>query len=590
MKKLIIGIGVVAIVAGVALFTLKNDSPKEGQSLLKKSVTLIENSNNDNGGRLEKLLAYVPSNTTYLFGNKNAVPEDYIDKQLDKMTALIEIIKDIASEEKMDKDTSEGISFISNYYKHFIKLYKDNNLKEMGYEKGQRAVIYGYNLYPVLRAELVDSKAFINTINHIAKESNSSVEWKSCGKFQCLQTEDSKSGLAFVVKEKSMALSFFPKEAKDEMVKHLTDATPVKDAYSIEKFDKLLTKNNFKGFGDGFIDLEALTNRLVTTIKKDIPQSKRASFDSCSPIAQNIAKKVNKISFGTTQLSTESMRMLMIFDMDKNLTTSLQSITNKNLFTQRVANPLLDLGLNLNAQGLSTAITELANYIATQGEKYGCKDIDPQALRQGSAMASMSIGMSLGQISELYLSVNDLEMDKKGMPSKIGANAEISAPNPASLIGMLQMFSPQLAKVNIPNTGEEVDLLNALPKPTPPFITELKASMKDKVISLRLGEKPKMEQFKPKEHTILWAKINNKKYYELISKVLKENKNMEIPAGVPTEEKAEYDAMVKKLTKNNEKVEKLMQVLYDSDISSEQSIYVSDRGLVIDFSQKSQGK
>ena len=588
MKKLLIGIGVVAVIAGVSLFTLKKDTP-EGKSLLKESVALLKKGNSSSGS-FEELLAYVPANTSYLFGNKNAIPQEYALKQMEKVEKFVDLFKDMSVEDK--NSSSRSVDFISNYYEKFIKLYKDDNLKSMGYKKGQRVVLYGYKLYPVLRAEIIDSKAFINTINSIAKDSNVSVEWESCGKFQCLKAEDPNSELmtAFVVKDKSIALSLYTKDIKDDMFKHLTQATSTKNSYSMDKFNKVLTENSFKGFGDGFVDLELLTSKLITNIEKEVPQTSRVSFNSCSPIATDIAKKVNKIYIGTAELSLDKMRMLMIFNMDGNLTKSLQGITNKNLFTQRVANPLIDLGLNLNAQGLSNAIMELANYIASQGEKYGCKDIDAQALRQGSAMASMSIGMSLGQLSEIYLSVNDIEFNKEGTASKLGANLQISAPNSSSLMGMLSMLSPELSRINIPTTGEEVDILNVVPKPIPPFITELKASIKDTIISLRLGEKSKMEQFKPKEHTILWSKINSKKYYKLISKVLKENKNMEIPAGVPAEERAEYEAMVKTLAKNNEKVEKLMEVLYSSDIISSQSIYVSDRGLVMEFSQENQGK
>jgi len=581
MKKLIIGAIAVAVIAGVVIFTLKKGD-EEGLSI---TSALSGNS----GNRFEKLLAYVPNDTSYLFGNKNAVPEDYADMQMNRVEKLIDALKEMVEEESSNK-SSNDIDFISSYYKHFTKSYKDNNLKSMGYEKGQRVVLYGYKFYPVLRAEIVDSKAFMNTINLIAKESNSSVEWESCGKFQCLKSKESNTMTTFVVKEKSIALSIYPKELKDDMFKHLTADTPTKNAYAMDSFNRLLSENNFKGFGDGFIDLQAVTDRLIATIKKDIPESNRASFNSCSPIAKDIAKKVNKISFGTTTLSKDSMHMLMIFNMDNNLTESLKSITNKNLFTQRVANPIFDLGVNLNAQGLSSAIMELANYVAAEGEKYGCEEIDAKTLRQGSAMASMSIGMSLGQLSELYLSLNDLEMDSsKGVPSKIGVNALVSAPNPASLIEMLKMLSPELSGLNIPTTGEEVNLLDVLPQPAPPFITELKASMKGKVISLRLGENPKMEQFKPKENTLLWAKVNNKKYYKLISMVMEQNQNkMFVPMqNSSPEDNADYAAMQKELAKNNKRALKLMKALYDLDVESTQSIYIDNRGLAIEFTQDS---
>ena len=583
MKKLIIGIGAIVLIGGIVLLNL----PKGENNETSKSNIFGDNSNK----RFENLLAFVPKNTTYLFGNKNALPEDYTNKQIDKMGKVVDSLDDIFNNKSTDKNSSSEFNFITNFYKDFTKLYKEDNLKKMGYEKGLRTVIYGYKLYPVLRVEIADNKAFTGYLNRIAKENNTSIEWEQCGQFQCLTSKASNDDMmtTFVVKEKSIAFGLYGVDIKDEMIKHLTEVTPSNASYSIKEFNALLAENNFKGYGDGFVNLEVLSNKLIEKMKKDIPANKQASFNNCSPIAKDIVKKIPKISFGTTQLSTETLRMLMVFNMDSNLTQSLQSISNKNIFTQRVANPLFDLGLNVNAHGLSTAITEFANYMINEGQKYGCTEIDAQALRQSSAMASMSIAMSLSQLTELYISINDLEIDKKKMmPNKVAAYALVSSPNPTSLLGMLKMLSPELAQLNIPTTGEEVDLLAALPKPTPPFISALTASIKDKVIALRVGDKPKMEAFTPNEHTILWAKVNNKKYYELIAMALQQGqmrRSLNLP-NLSEEDKKAYDKILKKRAEKNEKAMKFMEVLYDSNTTSAQNIYVGAKGLTFEFIQQ----
>jgi len=582
MKKIVIGLSL--LVVALAVTVLVNQ--KEGST----GLSLLSAIKGDNG-RFEKLLSYVPNDTPYLIGNKKALPEAYMDKQIEKIQNLVNVFKDIITKENNRTKVSTEMDFISNYYAHFMKAYKEDTLESMGFEKGYRSVVYGYGFYPVVRSEIVDSKAFIETINRIAKESNTSVEWESCGAYQCIKSDTEKSEFTatFVVKEKSIAFSFYNKNIQEEMLKHLSENKAVDKAYSIKKFDTLLAKNNFQGYGDGFVNLETLTHRLLSEFEAKLSEQEKASFKRCSPIAVDLSTKMNQITFGTTELSTDKMSMSMIFNTDSNVSTSLKALTNKNLFTQRVNRPLFDLGINLNAQGLSQGLMELANYVANEGEKYGCTEIKSQALRQGAAMASMSIGMTLGQFSQLYISMNDFEMDKNAqMPKKVGANIQIGTANPASLIGMLKMFVPELASLNIPATGEEVDLLKHAPKPVPPFITALTASMTDKVIALRLGDKMEMKAFKPKEHTLLWSQIDNKKYSKIIKMAMEQGKKAQKASlmNSPQAEQAQYEAMMKDLEKNDAKVKKLLETLYQSDAVSSQSIYVDDRGLVMEFSQR----
>jgi hypothetical protein len=577
MKKAIIAIGIiVALVVGITLLKPKNGDTEK--SSLSSSTSLHKSSDSN----FKQLLAYVPQDTSYLFGNREVIPEKYINKQIENIQKVVDSFKDILTEENKDKNISNIVEFVSNYYKYFIKNYKNNTVESMGYDKRQKMVIYGYDFYPVLRADIISSKSFIDSINGIATESNLSIEWEKCGQYECLQSEDNSSDLSviFIVKDKSIALSIYDKSNKNKMLKHLTQNATLKNSYSIKEFDTFLKENSFKGFGDGFIDIDRLTQYVVSKSELD---------KSCSPIALDIAKKVNRLTFGTTALSEKEMNILMILNMDSNLTKSLKGLTNKNLFTQRVSKPIFDFGLNINAKGLSSAMVDLTNYLIAEGEKYNCKKINPQELRQGVAMASMSIGMSIGQLSELYISLNELKMDDKNkMPSKVEASLQIASPNPSSLINMLKMLSPEFASLNIPTTGEEIDILQNSKQPLPPFITELKASIKDKIISLRLGKKAKMEQFKPKNNTLSWGRINAKKYYKFLSMAMEQSIKVQKEAmqNVPNTDREEYEKMLKEAEENNAKAEKLIKALYEFDAISTSSVYFDDRGMVMELNEK----
>jgi len=577
MKKILVAVAIIVVlIVGIKLIkpqtkNTKIDSPK---ALFQK----------DSSTSFKQLLEYVPKETSFLFGNREPIPSDYLETKLENFNRFLDKLQEILTEDNssiLNENSIKSIDFIRNYSKEFIKNYKSNTLEQMGYSKSGRVVIYEYKSTPVLRLTIANSKNLIDSINSIAKESNLSLEWKECGGFKCLSYINNSLDLilTLVVKERNIALSIHTKESRDKIITHLTQKPDIKNSYPIEKFDKFLKENGFRGYGDGFIKIEKLVENLISTQELILDKN-------CSRALLDIAKRANRLSIGTLNLSKKESDILIILNLDKNLTDNIKNITNKEIFTKRVKRPIFDFGLNLNAEELSKAIIEFSNYLIEISNRYGCIIIDEDKLRNEAFVASLSIGIVLKDISQLYLALNRLEIDKKTKDiSKVSALIQIVSSNPTALIDKLKMLHPKLASLEIPTNGEEIDIPKALNEPLPPYISQFKVSIDKGLITIQIGERVETKKTNLKENTLLWSRVYNRKYYKL--REYQELLEIEMALqNIPKTEKEEFKKRLEEIEKIKAKNIELIELIYDVNSTTSTTIYFDNRGVVLEMNKR----
>ena len=570
MKKVIL-----ATVATVAIIVTGCKDKNSEHQELKEAKIISQNSN------LEKLLAYVPKDTSYLFGNKRAIPDEFRKRQAKSIEVLVDTLNKQHPNKKAD------------LIKDILKSYKENNFADYGLEKDRSMVVYGLDIYPVVRTEISTPDKFINSLNKIAKETNSTIAWKDCSGYKCLDEKlDSKTGAALVVKKNTIAMSLYPLDKKESYLKHLTGKADSKNSYNIKSFDKFLSDNHFKGYSDGFIKLKPIVNFFLT--KANTSASKKEEFNKCIlPMANDFTDAVDKVVIGYKELNGDKLESEMIIHTNKNVATTLKSIVSKNEINKAVKTPMMALGLRYDAKNLSDAIMSLANYTISEAKKYKCNSIKTKKLLNSAYSASMMLSMFGSQVSEVYIGIDKLKMDENGkMPTLMSALIDIVSPNPKALVGMLKAKSPEFANVNLPQDGTEVDLLKVLPKPSPKFITSLTASLKGHVISANIS-KAQTKEFKDNKQTLLWMNVDNNKFIEFMKDSTKANykrreasierlKNMGILNEQDYKQRLAY--LKRREEKNKIGLEAIISA-YPKDFETNLDIYMDDRGIIFNTKQ-----
>lgn len=566
---------VFATVATVAIITT-GCKTKNSEHQELKEAKVISKSNN-----FEKLLAYVPKDTSYLFGNKKAIPDEFRVREANSIEVLLNSL------EKTHPNSKNKL------LKEILNSYKNSNFEEFGLAKNRSNIIYGLNNYPVIRTEITSPNKFINSLNKIAKEANATIKWKDCSGYKCIDNNlDSKTGVTLVVKKKTIAMSLYPLDKKESYLKHLTGKADSKNSYSIKSFDKLLSENNFKGYSDGFIKLKPLVNFLLNKAKSSAHN--KEELEKCViPMANDFTNAVDSIIVGYKAVSTEDLESEMIIHTNKNVAKILKSIVSKNELNKVTKDPVLALGLRYDAKNLSNAIMSLTNYTVSEAKKYQCNSIHQRELLKNASTASLMLSMFGSQVSELYFGVDKIKMDEKtNNPKLVGALIEIVSANPTALIGMLKAKVPELANINLPKDGKEVDLLNTLPKSSLKFITSLSASLKDNTIAINVSN-AKTKEFKDDKQTLLWLDVNNNKFINFMKESVKYNTEKRKATldklksmGILNEK--DYQQRLKYLQKQEETSAIGMNAIlsaYPKGFESSLKIYMDDRGIVFSTKQ-----
>ena len=567
MKKIILAIvTIVAVVFGIKYY---------------------KSSSNERG--FERLLAYVPKDTSYLFGNKKPTPAEFRERQAKSIETLINSLE---KRESKNEKSDKAIKFI----KKVVKSYRDNNFESFGLTKDRSAIIYGLNNYPVLRTEITSSNKFIESLNSIAKDTNSTVEWKLCGIYQCIQDDSSKElGLTLVVKNSTIAMALYPADKKDEYIQHLIDEPNIKNSYSIDNFNKLLSNNNFKGYGDGFIKLKPIVNLLLSSIgTKELSAKKRDELTKCIlPMANDFTDAVDTVIIGYKALDKDNLESDMIIHTNKKVADALKSIVSENRLTKVAKEPALAIGLRVDAKNLSTAIMSLTNYTVSEAKKYNCSTIDTRKLLKSASSASLMLSIFGSQLSEAYFGLDSVKLSKtNGQPELFKALIEVVSANPDALIGMLKAKVPEFALVNLPKDGTESDLLKVLPKPSPKFITSLTASLKENTIAINVSD-TEIKEFKDNKHTLLWMDMNNNKLLTLFEdsiryKTARERVTLDKFKNMGFLKEDEYKRRVSRL-EEQEKSGKLgidaIMSAYPKDFETNLKLYMDDRGIIFNTKQ-----
>ena len=559
MKKIIVAIIVIgAVIFGINYF--KNSSSNEGN--------------------FESLLAYAPKDTAYLFGNKKPIPAEFRERQAKSISGLLD---SLAKKDHQNEKSTKMLKFM----RKILKSYQEDNFESFGLAKDRSAIVYGLNNYPVVRTEITSSSKFIDSINSIAKDTNSTIEWKECGAYKCIQDDTSKKfSVTLVVKSNTIALALYPTNKKDEYIKHLTSKADSKNSYSIDSFNKLLSDNNFKGYSDGFIKLKPIANFAMTLISegKNVGSAEKAEFNNCiKPIANDFTDAVDSLIIGYKALDKDNLESDMIIHTNKRVADALKSIVSENKISKVAKDPTVAVGLRVDAKNLSTAIMSLTNYTVSEIKKNKCNTMDG---------ASLILSMFGSQLSEAYFGLDSVTLNEQGKPELFKALIGAVSANPNALIGMLKAKVPRLALVNLPKDGTEVDLLKVLPKPSPKFVTSLTASLKEHTIAVNISG-AKTKEFKDDKHTLLWMDMNNNKLLELFKASVKSNmakrrNRVEKLKKMGFLKEDEYKRRILAFKKQEENGKVGMDAImsgYPKDFETSIKIDMDDRGIIFNTKQ-----
>lgn len=554
--------------------------------------------------KFTEMLAHVPADTAYLIGNSEVISEQVLEFQLKRLqtvvTALSTSIKSMteAAKKKNSSESSENTeenaksestttdneSSESNkgnevaeanagdFFQALLTEIGANLNKEgltkLGIKADGHAVMYEFNMLPVVRYELSNKDAFKALLTRAEKASAYKVEWSQCGEHDCLVSKEGKEmNVAAVFMKDQVVIAPFAADKKQQVMDHLLGVKKPEKSYPAADWSAFLAENSYKGYSEGFVKLGAMLDKIEQFILQEQKKEQGDSFDeqafkSCFSVAKAHTKNIPELVFGTKQLSEKIVQYEILIKTSAEVSTVLQSLPNKLTGLKQPTNPIITFGLNLNMPNVRTAITQYINFVAKSAEDNKCAAIDPMSLRKSVGGLSMAMTMGLGQLKSVSVALNKIEF-ADGKPSTVEALGTLVADDPMALLQMLAMVNPQFATLKVPNDGQPIKIPASLIPPSP-ISPEISLSRKDQMLNVFVGNNQMaLEPISVKENTILWSVMDGKRYYGLLNEVAKQS---------PQAKDAETKDMLG-----------MMNALGEFSGIASQQIGFDKRGIVIDY-------
>jgi len=551
--------------------------------------------------RFAEMLAYVPADTAYLIANSESVPDDVLEFQMKRLETIVAALsaniksitaaaektvgKAVDSTAEKSKETAQDDSNkstatekpnVGDFFEALLKEISGNLNKEgltkLGVKTDGHGMLYEFDMLPVVRYELSSKKAFKDLLVRAEKASGYKIEWSQCGTHDCLISKEGKElNIAAVFVNDQVVIAPFMENKKQALMDHLLGVKKPENSYKAETWNTFITENGYKGYSEGFVKLDKMTDKLEQFLLEQEKQKQGDSFDAqafkgCFSVAKAHVKNMPELVFGTKQLSEKTVQYEFVVKTSADVSAVLQGLPNKLTGMQQPANPVISFGLNLNMPNVRGAITQYINFLAKSGEDHKCAAIDPMSLRKAVGSISMAMSMGASQFKSIFVALDKVEFDDSGKPSTIEAFGTVVADDPMALLQMLAMFNPQFATLKLPDNGKPVKLPAGVIPPGP-ISPEVSLSRKGQSLNILVGnDQMALEPLSVKENTILWNVVDSKRYYGLMNEAVKQS-----PQADNTD------------TKN---MLEMMSALGEFSGVISQQIGFDKRGIVIDYNVK----
>ncbi|KAG1657103.1 Cys-tRNA(Pro)/Cys-tRNA(Cys) deacylase YbaK [Nymphon striatum] len=487
------------------------------------------------GASFESMLAHVPADTSYLLANKNAVPDEVMEFHLKRGKDIMEMFSKAQAEK--ESDTSEGIEkFFNALMADYSDLLAKDKFEDTGFSLKANSMVYGYDMMPVARLSYSDKEKLMAMIKRAEEKSGYKVEFTKCGELDCFTSTNptGEIAIALVFLESQIAVAAFSPDKKEAVISHLTGKADPKESYSAKSWDTFLKDNDYKGYGDGFVNLKNVFNKAKPLIVEGMKgKLDEKEIQGCLAVVEQHVDNMPEILLGTKELKAASMQYELLMKTSPAVSASLQTLANATNIPQRADGAIFEFGVNINFKKLRDALTDYSSFLIAAGEANKCTSIKPQEIRKGMGGMAMVMNMGLSQFNSIYGSVSDVELDDNMQPKKVDAYVSLGTDDPKGLLAMVGMMAPPLMSLKIPDDGSAVKLPEGLIPSRGAKVPDIYLSKSEKSLNIMVGnDKPSLTEYKNDKPQISFTGIDGKRYMEKLSSIMKktmpDNKDLKI--------------------------------------------------------------
>ena len=454
------------------------------------------------------LFNYVPADTPYLFATLEAIPEEVTAIYLEnakplyqliqtKLDAAEELIQLSADPDNSTATTIRPTAFFSSILADIIANPGLEGLQNLGLKPDAHGIIYGLGPFPVVRMEIGDETRLRTVLENAFKRAGKLPEEKEFNGRKYWQAGGEGMELIASIDVNEVALSIIPSSLlADALPNILAQSQPDNRLDVVTSLAKLNQNNDYANYGSGWVETGKLldlflnnSSSAATTMRQMIDFDAQTVSQICKDEYASISTKFPRVHGGYKDLTVESSSTSFTFELQQELATELKNLVVPKALSTVDSGGLINMGFALNLAKAREWL--LATSTKHMENPYQCEQLEGinSSMAQAYENLNRPLPPLIGNFFGMKVKIDDFELNQASqmgsMPNKIKAMFAVLTSNPEMLVGMGQMFLPQLAGMDLTPNADPVPLkLDGLPTPDEPTW----AASSKKAIGIAAGE------------------------------------------------------------------------------------------------------
>ncbi len=437
----------------------------------------------------QALFERIDADAIYLLANLQPLPDDLVDLFWEPMEALGELNRQTYDQMAEAADSESPLA--ATLLREIGEIDSRAAWEARGLHSNGLWAVHSLGLFPVVHWQLSDSSAFEATLERLAADADTELPRREIGGQEIIWTSLDEVGLAIHYDEHFATLALVPDdEALLRRVANLDRPETALDAGTLASFNRT---RGFTPHGSGYIDFITLLERLLSDDDPYIEAARNAlELDSwaedpaCRSELGALTGFFPRFSGGMTQADQNAVSFTMRLETEAGLAARLAQIAQTPMGLDHGSAGMLSAGLTLDLIAARDLAREfVAGWVDNPPECELFANIRDNAAEWQLAL-NRPIPPVVTNIHGFRMQLDSLAMEGTGNFTDASGMLAVFMRQPQMLIGMAQMFSPELAELNLQPGGDP----QLLPSGMIPDMPELDAwiAISDSAIGLAVGE------------------------------------------------------------------------------------------------------
>ncbi|AKS42823.1 hypothetical protein [Wenzhouxiangella marina] len=516
------------------------------------------------------LFERIDADTPMLAANLETMPDALIDRFWEPMTAMSEFNRN--SYEELAEEAQEDVPVIAALLREIGQLDSREAVESRGISSNGYFAMHLVSVYPFIHVQLSDEAAFEAMIQRVASEGGSEVPTRTVGGEDVVWIEHEDLGLAIHHGDGFATVAVVPDdESMLRRVANLDRPSRAYDAADLVRFDR---DRGYTGNGSLFVDLAGVLARLLDEndplaepVRQAMDLEVLATDASCRSEIDRLFEIFPRLSAGMTELSDDRVSAEFVVEAESSMAERMAAIADTPVGLSGGETRTISGGIAFDLVAARDFAREVvAAWVETPPQCAAFSSIAAQAPDWQRAL-NQPIPPVITNVRGLRFNMDRLSMSTPGQVDSAEGTLALFVRNPQMLIGMAQMFSPDIAAMDLQPNGEA----KPLPKNLIPNLPDLSAfiALGSDAIAVSFGEGqearlPEALEQHESDGAVLAYTIDFEGYGELMASMMDA---IAADANVDRDELPPSDFMSR------------LAEYYDS---SSIAVRLTDRGIVID--------